>query len=394
MSIQRRVEGVKGRALLSGAIGAVGLIATALGAAASPRNALFSYLWAFIYWLTFPMGALFTLTIFHASRARWPIVFRRPLEWMSLALVAFIPLFIPIALGLEKLFVWVSPAASLGEHTLELLAHKRPYLNVGAFLIRTAIYLGLWSTLALLLHRWSREQDASGELVLLQRQQRLSAGALPFLAITFSFAALDWVMSLEPTWGSTIFGVYVFAGSMIAALGTLAITSAFARGAHSFGAFVTSAHFQRLGTLLFAFVCFWAYSAYSQGMLIWIANLPQETTWLINRTHAGWGEVLVALIIGHFAIPFLVLLFRGIKQRGRMLAWVSSGLLLLHALDTYWMVLPALHPDGPHPHWTSLTAWVGIGGIAVAATLWIARGEHALPIKEPFLFNSLEVPLS
>jgi hypothetical protein len=388
------IEALKTPMLIAGVVGAAGLALTALGALANSKEALFSYLFAFVYWLTFSLGALFTQTIFHAAHARWPIVFRRPLEWLSIACLVFIPLFIPLALGLGDLYVWVSPSQDLGERALKLLEHKHGYLNVGFFLIRAVLYFSLWGAVAWLLHRWSVAQDVAPDARVIGWQRNLSAGVLPFLALSISFAALDWVMSLEPLFGSTLFGVYIFAGSMVAVLSTLAITAAFVRGSTTFGNFVTGAHYNRLGTLLLGFVCFWGYCAYSQGMLIWIAGLPIESQWLLIRTHAGWAVIAVVLIVFHFAVPFLLLLNRSIKKRGRRLGFVATGLLAVHALDLYWVIFPALHPDTPHFHWTTLTAFLGIGGAMTAFTLWHVQGKLALPVNAPYLAHSLEVPLS
>jgi hypothetical protein len=221
-------------------------------------------------------------------------------------------------------------------------------------------------------------------------QRALSAGALPLVAFALTFAAFDWVMSLNPLFFSTIFGVYYFAGSFLAAIAVLVIASAAARhepGTH--GPFISLAHFHNLGKLLLAFVAFWAYIGFSQYMLTWIANLPEELPWFLARTRGAWKPVWVILIFGHFLIPFFTLLSRDLKLRPRALAVVAAYLLVMHWVDVYWMVVPTFHPDHISFHWTQLTAFAGIGGIAVAFALFRARGRFAVPVGDPYLPDSL-----
>lgn len=380
----QRVESLHRPTLISAAIGILSLLLTAAG---ERRESLFSYLFAFFFWLTFTLGALFLQTMLHTTHARTFIVLRRPLEWTSVACVLFIPLFLPLAFNLRELYLWVDPDG-LDPKLTELIAHKHAYLNVTFFLIRAVVYFAFWSAVALLLSRWSRAQDESKTDVT-PKQRKLSAGSLPFLAITLSFAALDWVMSLEPRFVSTLYGVYIFAGAVVAMLSVLALLASF----QVFSQSLSAAHLNQLGALLLAFVCFWAYCAWSQGMLLWVAGLPSESPWLLARSHAGWGALLVVLIVGHFALPFLALLSRAIKQNQVALALIAGLLVLLHAVDVYWLVLPALHPDTVHFHWTTITAWLGVGGLTLAFVLWRAGGQYALPVNDPYLLHSLGVRL-
>ncbi|MFP2956825.1 hypothetical protein ACLEPN_03070 [Myxococcus sp. 1LA] len=379
------------------AVGVLGLGATGAGALAAPRETAYGYLFAFAYWLSLCLGALLILAAFHASRARWPTVLRRPLEVLSACCPLFAVLFVPVALAMPQLFPWVSPPPDLGSHGLHLLEHKRPYLNVPFFLARAIFYFGVWGAVGWLLYRWSVRQDVetgisarSVQLTLWQR--RLSAGALPMLVLCLSFASLDWMMSLEPLWQSTVYGFYVGCGAVVAALSTVAVLAAVLRGPGEFGALMGPHHFRRLGTLLLAFVCLWAYCGYSQFMLMWVASLPEEVPWYRARLDGGWRWAAVLLAVGHFAAPFFLLLMRRIKQRPRALAGVAAWLLLMHAVDVYWLVVPALHPRSVFVHWTGLTAWVGVGGLSVAACLAVARGGYTVPVRDPFLLHSLRVP--
>ncbi len=377
-------------------VGVLGLVATAAGALAAPREAAYAYLFAFAFWLSLCLGALLILAAFHASRARWPTVLRRPLEVMSACSPLFVVLFVPVALAMPQLFPWVAPPPDLGSHGHHLLEHKRPYLNVPFFLARAAFYFLVWGAVGGLLYRWSVRQDAeagisarSVRLTLWQR--RLSAGALPGLVLCLSFASLDWMMSLEPLWKSTVYGFYVGCGAVVAALSTVAVLAAVWRGPGQFGALMGPYHFRRLGTLLLAFVCLWAYCGYSQFMLMWVASLPEEVTWYRARLDGGWRRVAVLLAVGHFAVPFFLLLVRRIKDSPRSLGMVSVWLLLMHVVDIYWLVVPALHPRAFYFHWTGLTAWLGVGGITVAACWALARGGYMVPVRDPFLLHSLQV---
>ncbi|MCE9670221.1 hypothetical protein LY474_20700 [Myxococcus stipitatus] len=381
----------------AGGLGALFLLATLAGGRASPREAAYGYLFAFSWWLSLGLGALIILASFHASRARWPTVLRRPLELMAACGPLFACFFVPVALAMPWLFPWVSPPSDLGAHGLHLLAHKRPYLNVPFFLVRAVLYFLVWSVVGGLLWRWSVRQDAEAGISpegirLTQHQRRLAAGTLPLVVLCLSFASLDWMMSLEPLWLSTVYALYVGCGAVVAALSTVALLAAGGRGPGGFGALMGPRHFRRLGTLLLAFVCLWAYCAFSQFMLIWIASLPEEVTWYRARLDGGWRALAVLLAVGHFGVPFFLLLSRRIKEHPRSLAAVSAWLLLMRVVDHYWLVLPALHPGRASFHWTSVTAWLGLGGLSVAAVLWLARGGYTVPVRDPFLLHSLRVP--
>ncbi|WP_426752727.1 hypothetical protein [Myxococcus sp. Y35] len=396
VDVLARWEGDRRIRVGSLAAGVLGLVATGAGAATAPRDAAYGYLFAFAYWLSLCLGALIILAAFHASRARWPTVLRRPLEVMAACCPLFAVLFVPVALAMPQLFPWVSPPPDLGSHGHHLLEHKRPYLNVPFFLARAAVYFGIWGAVAWLLYRWSVRQDAEAGISatsvrLTQRQRRLSAGALPVLVLCLSFASLDWMMSLEPLWKSTVYGLYVGCGAVVAALSTVAVLAAVWRGPGQFGALMGPHHFRRLGTLLLAFVCLWAYCGYSQFMLMWVASLPEEVPWYRARLDGGWRWWAVLLAVGHFAVPFFLLLVRRVKQHPRSLGMVAVWLLLMRGVDVYWLVMPALHPRGVFLHWTGLTAWVGVGGLTVAACWALARGGYTVPVRDPFLLHSLQV---
>ncbi len=381
--------GVRARSL-AGAIGAGGLALTLLGGIlGDPRRALFSYLVAYVYWLGIALGALILLGSLHASNARWPVVLRRFLEFLPSALPLFAVLLVPILVGRHHLFPWVDPAA-LPEELRKNVEHKAPYLNVPFFVVRAAIYFGLWIAVSWLLRAWSIRQDAVGGVTLTVWQRRLGAGSLPFLALTMTFAAFDWMMSLDPRFYSTIFGVYWFAGSFVCAFAVLAIGAAATRGDPAqFGAYMNLEHFHSVGKFMLAFVAFWAYVAFAQFMLIWIANVPEEVPWYVTRIRGGWLAVFGFLAVFHFLVPFFLLLSRALKREPRRLAWLAGWLLLVHWVDLYWVIMPVLHPAGPRPSPWDLTAMAGVGGIAIAFVLWRMRGVVAVPVRDPYLDDSL-----
>jgi hypothetical protein len=381
--------GVRARNL-AGAIGAGGLALTLLGGIlGDPRRVLFSYLLAYVYWLGLALGALILLGSFHASNARWPVVLRRFLEFVPSSLPLFALLLVPVLVGLRYLFPWVDPAA-LGGEIRQVVEHRRPFLNVPFFVARAALYFAVWIGVSWGLRAWSIRQDATGGIELTRWQRRLGAGSLPILALTMSFAAFDWMMSLDPRFYSTIFGVYWFAGSFVGAFAILAVAGALTRADPTqFGAHMNLEHFHSVGKYMLAFVAFWGYVAFSQFMLIWIANVPEEVPWYVVRIRGGWLPVFSFLALFHFLVPFFLLLSRPLKRDPRRLAWLGIWILLGHWVDLYWVIMPVLDPSGPRPSLWDLTGLAGVGGLAMAFVLWRMHGVAALPLRDPYLDDSL-----
>ncbi len=381
-----------GRAFMTraGIVAAAGLGLTLVGGLLDPRRALYAYLVAFVYWIGIAIGALVLLGAFHASSARWPVVLRRFVETVPATLPLFVVLFVPIALGMKHLFVWVGPPAGLDAELARAIAQKRPYLNVGFFLARAGFYFVCWIVVAHLLRAWSLRQDVAGGATLTRWQRRLGAGSLPLLALTMTFAAFDWMMSLDPRFYSTIFGVYWFAGSFVGAFAVVILGAALTRGDPAgFGRYMSAEHFHALGKFLLAFVAFWAYVAFSQFMLIWIANVPDEVPWYVLRINGGWLWVGAFLAVFHFVVPFFLLLSRDLKRNPRTLSYLAGWMLLVHWIDVYWLIMPHLSHDGPRPSLWDLTAFVGVGGAAVAYTVFRMRGALTVPVGDPYIEDSL-----
>ena len=375
----------------------IGVVFTAIaivGLFMDRKAALFSYLIGFTYWAGIALSSLILLMIFHAFRAKWMVVIRRPLEAMATTVPLFLLLIIPILVYLPELYSWVNPEAAgiFTEHELHILHEKHSWLNVGFFVGRTIGYLLVATLIGWRLFGLSTRQDASGDPALTQKQRNLGTGALPLMAMVITFAGFDWLMSLNPIWFSTIFGVYYFAGSFISTFAILIIATTMARDPARkdlHGTFVSVEVMHNLGKLLFAFTCFWAYAAFSQMMLIWIANLPEEIPFYTVRMKGAWAPVGVALIITHFVIPFALLLSRDIKRKPLRLSLVGLWVLAVHLLDLFWLVMPTLDSHNVKFSLWIIPAWLGIGGLSVAFALWKIRGHYTLPVKDPFLDVSL-----
>jgi hypothetical protein len=380
-----------GRRLLlaSAGIGALGLALTLVGGLFRPRQALYSYLVAYTYWLGLALTAVILVAILHAAHTRWTVVLRRLLETAGLTLPLFALLFLPIALGMGEIFYWAGAGDALSPHAQEQLAHRRPWLNPAFFVVRALLYFAVWTALAVLLYRPSARQDETGSPALTRRQRTVGAAALPALGLTMTFACYDWMVSPSPKFLSQIIALYWFGGSMVGVLALLIVVGALARADELPGGHMNASHFHALGKLLLAFTAFWAWMAYSQFMLMWIANLPAEIEFWTVRMRPGWGWLGGFLIVGRFALPFFALLSRDLKRRPGALAAIAVWTLAAHYFDLYFILMPMLHEHAPSPWLTDLTAFLGIGGLALAACIALLRGRYALPVRDPFLGQSL-----
>ena len=383
-----RFEGGGSLARRAGLVAAVALLLTLVGALFDTRRTLWAYHVAFVYWAGIALGTLIINMAFQTGKAKWHVVTRRVIETIPLSGALFLVLFVPILIGASRLFPWMNPAGL--DHELQHLAeHRRPFLNLPFFTVRAAAYFLLWIVVANLLYRWSVRQDTERGVRLTAMQRRLGAGALPFVGLAMTFAAFDWQMSLDLHLASTIFGLYWFAGSFLAAFAVVVLWLNALRGEGLPGSYMNANHYHSLGKYMLAFVAFWAYMAFSQYMLIWIANLPEEVPWYLARNRGAWAPVGVLLVLGHFIVPFFILLSRSLKRSPRALGFMAVWILVIHYVDVYWVVMPALQHGAPRPHWTDLTALVGIGAAAVAFVAWRLGGQLSVPVGDPYLEESL-----
>jgi hypothetical protein len=373
---------------IAAGVGAAGIVASALLGAANPRQLYFSWLVAFLFFLSLGVGSLFFVLVHFAMQGGWGTLLRRAAENAMATLPLFVGLFVPVLLGMHELYPW-SHELPPGQDAL--IEWKRPYLNEPFFLLRTAMYFACWSAIALWYFGQSRRQDRTGELAISLRLRRWSGPAIVVVALTETFAAFDWIMSLEPHWYSTIFGVYFFSGSLVAVFSFLVLAAFALRRAGLMRGLITVEHFHDLGKLLFGFTCFWAYIAFSQFLLIWYGNLPEETVWYQPRLAGSWKAVSVLLAAGHFAVPFLFLMSRSFKRRSGLLALGAGWMLLMHLLDLHWLVMPALHEEGFRPALLDLTTLIAIGGVFVAAVGFLMRRHALVPVRDPRLPESLAI---
>lgn len=372
--------------MMAGLVALLGTAACAILGAANPKQFVFSWLVSFLFFLSLALGALFFVLIQDAAQGGWGIVVRRIGETVFVTLPLMAALFLPLLLGLHDLYSWTVPGAA--EHDA-LLRWKAPYLNVPFFLIRAAVYFAVWSVIAVLYYRGSRGQDTTGDPGVSARLRRFAGPAIIVLAVTQTLASVDWIMSLTPHWYSTIFGVYFFAGSFVGFIALLSIVAVATRSAGLLDAVISPEHLHDIGKFLFAFTAFWGYIAFSQFLLMWYTNLPEETVWYKARLEGSWMYVSWFLVAGHFVAPFFYLMGRTVKRKGATLAAGGAWLLAMHFVDLYWQVMPTLHPDGLRPSALDVAALLAIGGFFVAAAGWLMRRQALVPLRDPRLPESL-----
>lgn len=338
------------------------LVVAALGVAITVAGALMdrtqfwqSYLLAYFFWLEIALGSLGWLLLQYLVGGRWSIAIRRLLETGAMTLPFMLLLFIPLLFGLTTLYSWTN-AAELGSES------KQMYLNVPFFIGRAVVYFAVWLGLALLLKRWSPALDAQGENAprTTARLRRLSAIGLILYMLTATFAGFDWLMSLEPEWFSSIYGLLLIAGQAVAALAVAIIGLKLTTPERNLTPTRTGA-FNDLGNFMLAFVMIWAYLTFSQFLIIWSANLPEETIWYVHRSQGGWLNVGMGLIALHFAIPFLLLLSRRLKRQALALTVLAVVLLVARWVDLVWLIMPAFHPGQIHLHWLDGVILVAMG---------------------------------
>ena len=366
-----------------------GVVALALGIRIDPQRALYSHLIALSASASVTFGALFFIMLGHAARAGWFVVLRRVTQSIAAALPACLILFLPIAFGLRHIYPWAMPHSALTPQLIEAIEKKGSWLSPSAFLIRALIYFVILIWMSELLRVWSHRNYAAPAPVWLERQRVLSGLGLPVFGLVGSFAAFDWMMSTEPDWQSNIYGLYVLAGGFVACVALVAIIMRAWRSTGLLPPDVSEAHFSAVGRVLTAAVMVWAYIAFSQFMLLWIANIPAEVAFYRIRVQNGWWAIAVLLVAGNFAVPFLALLSRDVKRDPRALSWIAAWLLVFHYIDMYWLIMPALFPMGPEPSWMDLGALLLVTGACLTLGAWRAQRVGRVVQNDPQLIESL-----
>lgn len=349
-----------------------------------------AYLTNYCFIATIVLGSLCFVVLQHATSAGWSVVCRRAAELVAgnTALLAalYVPLAVFVVLGGGELYPWADPHHVAGS---ALLQHKAAYLNVPFFLARTAGYLALWWVLAQVFVGRSLRQDRCRDPQLTLTMQRWAGPALVALGLSATFAAVDWLMSLAPEWFSTIFGLYYIAGGFVAGVAAWILVLAGLQRAGRLAGVVTAEHYHDLGKLLFAFVFFWGYIAFSQYLLIWYGNVPEETVWYRPRLSGFWGGAAVALLFGHLTVPFLALLPREVKRRKNLLVFWAVWLLAFHWLDLAWLVMPQAGPGGLLGAVVQVSLAVAMLCVLLAGTLHKARRWPVVPVGDPRLAESI-----
>ena len=359
-------------------VGVVGLIACLLGAFVDPARFFQSYLFAEIFWLDMALGGLGILMIQYMIIGYWGTMIRRILEAMAMTLPLLLALFLPLLPGLSTLYPWMRPEAA----QVPKLVAKSAYLNGPFFLIRAAIYFAIWIALAYLLNRWSAQQDRTGDPRLAGRMSALSRPGMILFVLTVNFAAVDWMMSLEPEWYSSVFGVLFLAGQGLAGMALAIISASFLSDRGPLADVVTAERFNDLGNLLLAFVMFWAYINLSQYLIIWSGNLPEEVTWYVQRSQGGWEWLIRTVLALEFAGPLLVLLSRRAKRNFRALTTLAAVILVVHLIEVYWRIMPAFS-ERLVVSWLDFAAPLGIGGLWIAAYAWLLARKPLVPLHDP-----------
>jgi len=363
------------RALIVGIVGLVVLIA---GVFLDRRQFFESYLIGWTFWTGIGVGSIALLMLQHLTGGGWGFVIRRALEAATRTLPLMAILFVPIIAGSHYLYAW-RDHEELAEHPV--VQFKTPYLNLPFFTVRAAIYFGVWLTLAFLLNRWSLAQDRTADNRYTKNMRLLSGAGMVVLIFTVTFASIDWYMSLEPEWFSTIYGFIFVAAWSLSALAFVIFVMARLSREEPMRRIVAPLHFHDLGKLLLALVMLWAYFAYSQYLIIWSGNLPEEITYYTHRTHGAWGAVIVTIAILHFAAPFLFLLSRELKRSPGKLVIVAALILMMRIVDLLWMLAPAFKDH--RWIWMDVIALIGFGGLWLALFTSQLSKRSLIPINDP-----------
>jgi hypothetical protein len=370
-------------------VGVLGLAAGAVGAVLNPDQFFRSWLIGFLFCLGLSMGSLALLMLQHMSGGQWGLIGRRVFEAASRNLPYVALIFVPILFGLPRLYEWARPEAVRADHILQM---KAPYLNVPFFIARAVLYFAIWIGCSWLLNSWSAAQDR-GELATTPADSRrfraVSAPGLLVYVLTMTFAATDWIMSLDPHWFSTIFGFILVAGQGLAGFALVIVVLSMLTTVEPMATYLNKRHFLDFGKLLLAFVMLWAYFSFSQFLIIWAGNLPEEIPFFIERLRGGWQYVSVLILLGHFALPFVLLLSRDLKRRPRLLAQVAIVVLLMRFVDILWLVEPMFGHERLPIHWMDVALPAGLVGVWFFLFARQLRSRPLLPLNDPFFKEEL-----
>lgn len=380
-----KVTGIARAQIPALAIGLLGIGGTIAGFIINADAFYKAWLPAYIFWFLIAAGSLAVLMLQYVTGGEWGLLIRRPLGAAARTIPLFILFGIPIALGLPHIYEWARPEAAQ-DH---LLAQKALWLNSRDWIIRSLIYFALWSLWAWRIRVLSLKfyEDRSPYTELSRR--KWSASGLLMIVLTLTLVSVDWVMSLEPKWYSSMFGISFTIGAGLSAFAFVTFFLVLISGTKAMADILKPSHFRDLGNLMLAFTMLWAYTAFSQFLLIWYGNIKEETPYYLKRMHGGWGLMAAALVVFHFFLPFFLLLMRAIKDRPKTIAIVTVIMLLMRFVDINWLVTPAHYPHHFHFSWITLFAFLGIGGLWLAAFIWQLKGQTIIPIHETWVDEAI-----
>ena len=376
-----------GLSVILGVVALVGLALCGAGAAIDPKQFSFSWVFAFGFFFTLCVGCFFWTIVHYATDAEWTVVVRRQLENIAVLIGVLALLFIPILLLRHHLYDWMNIPPGKEEN----LDSKRAYLNLGFFVLRAVFFLGFFIIASQLLRRFSVRQDKDGNPQFTIWLRKVSFASLPLFALSVTFGAYDWFLGLNYRWFSTMFGVYIFAGAAGSSMSLLVLVITALRNAGYLKNVVTMEHYHIMGKWMFAFCVFWAYIGFGQYMLIWYANMPEETQYFLTRNTESWWYLSMLLVFGRFFGPFLILLLRSIKKHPHQLCYVAGWILFMQLLDIYLVVLPSLHGTGVHVSLWDFAAVIAIGATLAFVYLRIVGKTSLFPVRDPRLVESLKL---
>lgn len=367
-------------------VAALGIVLLVVGAVTSRADFYQSYLYGYLLWMGLTLGCLGLLLLHHLVSGSWGHITQRYMEAAVQTLPVMAILFLPIILGMHELYPWTNHEGATTSHAV---AKKLGYLNVPFFLARQALYFAFWMSIAWWLSKKSRDQDASADPTLTRTMKLVSGPSMVLFVLTVTLASVDWMMSLEPEWYSTMYGVGRIVGAALTALAFCILLVRMLGRYEPFAAILTTRHYHHLGNLMMAFTILWAYIAFSEFLIIWSGNLPEDNMWHLRRMNAEWSTLAAVLIVGHFAVPFGLLLSRERKRHIEPLARLAVFVLIMRCIDMYWLVFPAFNDHRFHFHWLAIVAPVALGGIWVWLFIAHLKPYPLVPLHDPRFYKGM-----
>jgi hypothetical protein len=363
-------------------IGVIALVVAAFGVVTERQQFFFSYLFGCLFWLQLSLGCFLVTMIHQLAGGRWGFPTRRFLEAGFMVMPLMLLLFVPVFFGLSQIYPWARPAEVAAEKVLQ---ERHAYQNPWAFIVRTVFFLGVWIWIAWSLRKWSLQQDGTTDPTPTRKARTLSGVGIVIYCLMGTFASVDWVMSLEKHWYSTMFAVIFIIGQILTALAFSVVMLALFRKEKPIASVVNKTHYHQLGNLLLAFVMFWTYVSFGELLIIYSGDLPHEIDWYLHRIATSWKVIVAVLGLFHFFAPFFLLLFRAVSKNVVPLTAVAATLFLSHIVSIYWLVMPSLHPEGLRISWLDFAAPIGIGGLWVAMFLANLKAAPLLLQHDPGL---------